>query len=94
MVIAREPTASSLKQRFGDWVDARTALGMEKYGEPLTTFNGRSGDLIPELLDFCQYQEQCRMEFRALLVKLADLPIPLDPQRLILGTLKRWEDLP
>ena len=61
------PVAPSLKQRFGDWIDARTAQGIETYGGPLTTDNGRDAerDMLEELLDFCQYQEQSRLELLA-----------------------------
>ena len=31
----QQPVAPSLKQRFGDWIDARTAQGIETYGVPL-----------------------------------------------------------
>ena len=64
---AQTPVAPSLKQRFGDWIDARTAQGIETYGGPLTTDNGRDAerDMLEELLDFCQYQEQSRLELLA-----------------------------
>ena len=63
----QQPVAPSLKQRFGDWIDARTAQGIETYGGPLTTDNGRDAerDMLEELLDFCQYQEQSRLELLA-----------------------------
>ena len=56
-----------MKQRFGDWIDARTAQGIETYGGPLTTDNGRDArkDAFEEILDFCQYQEQSRLELLA-----------------------------
>ena len=59
--------APSLKQRFSDWIDARTAQGIETYGGPLQTDNGRDAerDAFQELLDFCQYQEQSRQEILA-----------------------------
>ena len=62
-----ELVAASLKQRFSDWIDQRTALGIRKYGAPLATFNGRDSalDAMQEILDFCQYQEQARMELVA-----------------------------
>ena len=62
-----QPVAPSLKQRFADWIDARTAQGIETYGGPLTTDNGRDAerDMLEELLDFCQYQEQSRLELLA-----------------------------
>ena len=63
----RFAVAPSLKQRFSDWIDARTAQGVETYGQPLQTDNGRDAerDAFQELLDFCQYQEQDRMELLA-----------------------------
>ena len=63
----QRPVAPSLKQRFGDWIDARTAQGIETYGTPLMTENGRDArnDAFEELLDFCQYQEQSRLELLA-----------------------------
>ena len=67
LVEVPQPVAPSLKQRFGDWIDARTAQGIETYGGPLTTDNGRDArkDAFEEILDFCQYQEQDRMELIA-----------------------------
>ena len=62
----------ALKQRFSDWIDARTAIGVAKYGEPLRTDNGRDAekDGFEELLDFCQYQEQSRQELKARVAEL------------------------
>ena len=62
-----EPVAPSLKKRFSDWIDERTALGVTKYGTPLMTFNGRDArqDRTQEILDFCQYQEQYILELEA-----------------------------
>ena len=60
----RQDVSDSLKSRFNDFIDERTSLGVEKYGTPLQTHNGRDvqTDMIQELLDFTQYQEQSRME--------------------------------
>ena len=71
----RFAVAPSLKQRFGDWIDARTAQGIETYGQPLTTDNGRDAerDAFQELLDFCQYQEQSRQELLTVLRATAAL---------------------
>ena len=57
----------SLKQQFADWIDQRTAIGVAKYGEPLTTFNGHDAgrDALEEILDFCQYQHQQLLEVQA-----------------------------
>lgn len=54
----------SLKARFGEWIDRRSAVGYVTYGTALTTHNGRSAelDMLEEILDFCQYQEQSRLE--------------------------------
>ena len=62
----RQLVSDSLKERFGEWVDQRTAKGISTYGEPLYTNNGRSAeqDSFEELIDFCQYQEQSRMELK------------------------------
>ena len=70
-----EPVAPSLKQRFSDWIDRRTALGVTKYGTPLMTFNGRDSgqDRIEEILDFCMYQEQYILELEAKLKSLSIL---------------------
>ena len=59
--------APSLKARFAEWIDARTAKGITTYGVPLATNNGRDSecDTFEELLDFCQYQEQSRLELKA-----------------------------
>ena len=58
--------APDLKQRFNDWIDARTTRGVETYGTPLMTHNGRNveKDMTEELLDFCQYQQQWIMELK------------------------------
>ena len=63
-IMTPEPVAESLKRRFADWIDKRTEKGIAKYGHPLSTFNGRDAgmDAMQELLDFCQYQEQSRLE--------------------------------
>ena len=56
--------SDSLKERFGEYIDQRTALGVAKYGQPLHTHDGRDTaiDMADELLDFCQYQEKSRKE--------------------------------
>lgn len=72
--------SQNLIRRFTEWITARTELGTAKYGEPLTTFNNRDAakDMMEELLDFCQYQEQSRLEALELL-RQAQLQIfPLD----------------
>lgn len=62
-----EPVADSLKRRFAEFVDARTAYGAAKYGQPLHTFDGRKTklDMWEEGIDFVQYQEKDRMETEA-----------------------------
>ena len=62
-----QPVAGALKERFSSWIDKRTAKGIAKYGEPLSTFNDRSAllDMVEELLDFAQYQQQLIMEMEA-----------------------------
>lgn len=64
MPIEPQPVSESLKQRCADWIDQRTAQGIETYGTPLMTHNGRSArqDAFEEILDFSQYQEQDRLE--------------------------------
>lgn len=59
MAESRE-VAPELKARFAAWIDARTAKGVDTYGGPLKTHNGRDAqlDMVEELLDFCQYQQQ------------------------------------
>lgn len=66
--------AESLKQRFCDLINERTAIGVERYGEPLQTDNGRDAerDLTEELLDALQYQEQSRLELKADRDRLAE----------------------
>jgi len=70
----KENVAPSLKQRFNDWIDARTTEGIETYGTPLQTFNGRDSalDAFQEILDFSQYQEQSRMEALARIRQLEE----------------------
>ena len=62
--VPSRPVAGPLKQAFADWIDRRTAQGVETYGQPLMTHNGRDAarDQMEELLDFCQYQQQQLME--------------------------------
>lgn len=74
MVSNQSDVAPSLKQRFSDWIDQRTLLGTVKYGQPLQTDNGRNAeqDAFEELLDFCQYQEQSRLELKAEVVRLRE----------------------
>ncbi len=47
---------------------ARTALGIQRYGRPLETFNGRDAlkDALEECLDLAQYLKQALMERDAL----------------------------
>ena len=47
-----------------DMLDARAAAGLERYGKPLQTHNGRDAerDLLEELIDAAQYAVQSRME--------------------------------
>jgi phage shock protein A len=47
-----------------DMLDARAAAGLERYGKPLQTRNGRDAerDLLEELIDAAQYAVQSRME--------------------------------
>ena len=69
-----QPVAETLKQRFAEFIDERTALGVERYGLPLHTHNGRDAalDMFQELLDFAQYQEQDRLEAWNQVAKLSD----------------------
>ena len=64
MAMTGQPVAPQLKARFNDWIDKRTAKGIETYGGPLMTHDGRNAkrDATEELLDFCQYQQQRIME--------------------------------
>lgn len=57
----REPVLPHLKRYF----EERTELGEEKYGEPLSTFNGRNPavDAFEELADEIQYRAQELIEF-------------------------------
>ena len=61
------PVAPSLKERFSEWIDRRTEKGIDTYGTPLMTFNGRGTeqDALDEILDFCQYREQHIRELEA-----------------------------
>lgn len=48
-------------------IQARKVLGVQRYGRPLQTFNGRDAlkDLLDELLDGATYAMQVRMEIAA-----------------------------
>lgn len=65
----QQDVALALKERFVQWIDQRTAQGIETYGRALQTHNGRKAvvDMLQELLDFCQYQQQRLMELEATL---------------------------
>lgn len=62
MTTENREVAPGLKERFSEWIDQRTAIGTDKYGEPLMVHNKRNPrrDMTEELLDFAQYQEQDR----------------------------------
>ena len=81
-------TAWSLKQRFCDYIDQRTTRGIQTYGRPLLTYNSRDAqqDMTEKYIDFSQYQEQSRIEWRnlaydllALLQHMDALPLPNSP---------------
>ena len=46
----QQDVAPALKARFNEWVDQRSAQGIETYGTPLQTFNGRNAgvDMMEE----------------------------------------------
>ena len=52
--------SDTLKEQFANWIDQRTAKGIETYGQLLPLDDGRDNrlDMIEELLDFCQYQQK------------------------------------
>jgi len=55
-----QPVAMSIKAL----IDARTALGIKKYGTPLMSHNGRDAkmDALEEAVDLIQYLMQINME--------------------------------
>lgn len=70
----QQEVAPEYKQRLSAHIDARIVKGIQTYGTPLMTFNGRTNnDAMEELLDYGIYQEQSLMEaevlFRALIAE-------------------------
>lgn len=57
-------TGAPVGERLIELIRERTKLGVEKYGEPLTTHNGRDAmlDAIQESIDLNQYLMQVLME--------------------------------
>ena len=85
-MVESRPVEPELVKWFANRIAQRTALGIEKYGEPLRTHNERSAkrDKTEELLDALQYQHQELMEtederdsWRAYADMLADQVIQL-----------------
>jgi hypothetical protein len=60
----------NVQDRLLGLIKERRALGVQRYGRPLQTFNGRNAirDLIEELLDGATYAMQVEMEQEALKV--------------------------
>ncbi|MFD8650683.1 hypothetical protein [Streptomyces mirabilis] len=58
----------NVQDRLLELIKERRALGVQRYGRPLQTFNGRNAprDLIEELLDGATYAMQVEMEMAAL----------------------------
>lgn len=54
-------------------LEERRALGIERYGRPLQTFNGRKAlqDLLEELLDGANYALQAEMEWEAVQARVS-----------------------
>ena len=86
-MVESRPVEPELVKWFANRIAQRTALGIEKYGEPLRTHNGRSAkrDKTEELLDALQYQYQELMETQderdtllAFVQKLAYIPCDTD----------------
>lgn len=57
-------TGAPVGERLIELIRERTKLGIEKYGEPLTTHNGRDAklDALQESIDLNQYLMQALME--------------------------------
>lgn len=61
-------------ERLIELIRERTKLGMEKYGEPLTTHNGRDSmlDALQESIDLNQYLMQALMELEGEVKRLSE----------------------
>ena len=76
MVSSEQPLPHGMGVLVGEalieMIRERTKLGEQKYGEPLTTFNGRDAylDALQESLDLLQYQMQIILELRYELANL------------------------
>ncbi len=62
------PGQLNVQDALIDLIKERRALGIERYGRPLQTFNGRNAvrDLLEELLDGATYAMQVEMEIEQL----------------------------
>jgi len=67
-------TGAPVGERLIELIRERTKLGIEKYGEPLTTHNGRDSmlDALQESIDLNQYQMQALMESEAEIKRLSE----------------------
>ncbi|MFI0967011.1 hypothetical protein ACH4S8_37355 [Streptomyces sp. NPDC021080] len=54
-------------------IEKRMAIGLQRYGQPVKTFNGRNApqDLLEELLDGATYAMQVLLEMQALKGRIA-----------------------
>jgi hypothetical protein len=64
----KEIVMPHLVKEFNQMAELRYKVGLERYGKPLQTFNGRDSgqDLVEELFDACIYAKQLRMEHQSL----------------------------
>lgn len=67
-------TGLPVGERLIELIRERTKLGIEKYGEPLTTQNGRDSmlDALQESIDLNQYLMQTLMESEAEIKRLSE----------------------
>ena len=80
------------KEQLNFWFEEQFNKGMQKYGVPLHTFNGRIAfnDLMQELVDAAMYTNQMRLE----MIRASQIIVNGDsPTEEEMETFKKYADL-
>lgn len=80
------------KEQLNFWFEEQFKKGMQKYGVPLHTFNGRIAfdDLLQELVDAAMYANQMRLEMIRASQIIVNGRIPTEEE---METFKKYADL-
>lgn len=80
------------KEQLNFWFEEQFKKGMQKYGVPLHTFNGRIAfdDLLQELVDAVMYANQMRLEMIRASQIIVNGRIPTEEE---METFKKYADL-